>query len=154
MDLLIVLGTFLLLMFVGYFFGSRAEKKHYKSILKRESDLLLLPAVNGKKMLDPSRVVENASMVHGSAVISIDYFKRFFAGLRNLVGGNVTSYETLVDRARREAVLRMKEMAGDADIILNLRLQTSNIGSDMGQKGGTGCLEVIAYGTAVTYRKS
>ncbi|MCI5128213.1 MAG: hypothetical protein D3907_06860, partial [Candidatus Electrothrix sp. AUS3] len=33
------------------------------------------------------------------------YFKRIVAGLRNIFGGNVQSYETLVDRARREAVI-------------------------------------------------
>lgn len=154
MDFLITLGSFLVLMAVGYFFGSHAEKKHYKSIQERELNLILLPAVTAKRMLDPEKTVETAVMVHGSAVISVDYFKRFFAGLRNLIGGNVVSYETLIDRARREAMLRMKEMAGEADIILNMRLQTSNIGTSMRQKGGIACLEVIAYGTAITYRKS
>ncbi|MDL2286788.1 YbjQ family protein [Desulfococcaceae bacterium OttesenSCG-928-F15] len=154
MDFLITLISFLVLMSIGYFFGSRAEKNHYRSIHERELSLVFLPAVANKKMLDPTKSVESAVMVHGSAVISVDYFKRFFAGLRNLIGGNVVSYETLIDRARREAMLRMKEMAGDADIILNLRLQTSNIGASMGKKGGVACLEVIAYGTAITYRKS
>lgn len=153
MDLLITLVAFLVLMAIGYFFGSAAEKRHYKSIHEREQNLIFLPAVTNKNMLDSSKIVEKAEMVHGSAVISVDYFKRFFASVRNLIGGNVVSYETLIDRARREAVLRMKEMAGDADIILNLRLQTSNIGTSMRQKGGIACLEVIAYGTAVTYRK-
>ena len=35
----------------------------------------------------PPEQVESAALVHGSAVISIDYFKRFLAGLRNIVGG-------------------------------------------------------------------
>ena len=67
-------------------------------------------------------------MVCGSAVISIDYFKRILAGLRNIFGGTVKSYETLIDRARREALLRMKEKADDATMIINVRIETSTIG--------------------------
>jgi uncharacterized protein YbjQ (UPF0145 family) len=52
--------------------------------------------------------------VSGSVVVSVDYFKRFLAGLRTLVGGRVTSYETLLDRARREAILRCKETRAGA----------------------------------------
>ena len=44
-----------------------------------------------------------------------------------MFGGRVSAYETLVDRARREAILRMKEEAKGADIILNMRLETSSI---------------------------
>jgi uncharacterized protein YbjQ (UPF0145 family) len=91
--------------------------------------------------------------VQGSAVISIDYFKRMLAALRNIVGGEVKSYETLVDRARREATLRMKEMAWDADIILNLRIETSAIGNSANRRKAVGSIEAIAYGTAITYKK-
>jgi uncharacterized protein YbjQ (UPF0145 family) len=96
--------------------------------------------------------VKNAFLVHGSAVISIDYFKRLLATLRNIVGGNVKSYESLVDRARREAILRMKEqaLAKGARMIVNLRLETSTIGNSANRKGSIGSVEVIAYGTAVT----
>lgn len=87
-------------------------------------------------------------MVYGNAVISIDYFKRFLAGLRNILGGTVKSYESLIDRARREAVLRMKAMAGDAAVIVNMRIETSNIGMTAGKKG-MGSVEAHAYGTAL-----
>ena len=87
-------------------------------------------------------------MVYGSAVISIDYFKRILAALRNIFGGTITAYETLLDRARREAVLRMKEMAGDATMIVNVRIETATIGRKA-HKRSVGCLEAIAYGTAI-----
>ena len=84
----------------------------------------------------------------GNAVISIDYFKRMLAGFINLLGGQVRSYETLVDRARREAILRMKQNADGADIILNVRVETSAIGESTGKKA-VSSVEAIAYGTAV-----
>jgi uncharacterized protein YbjQ (UPF0145 family) len=91
---------------------------------------------------------DSAMLVYGSVVISVDYFKRLLANLRNIFGGKVKSYETLIDRARREAILRMKEMAGDARVIVNVRIETATIGRKANQKG-VGCIEAIAYGTAI-----
>ena len=89
----------------------------------------------------------NAELVLGSVVISVDYFKRILAALRNIFGGPVQSYETLVDRARREAVLRMKESCINADQIINLRIETSSISK--GGRNTIGSVEVLAYGTAI-----
>ena len=140
---------FLILITVGYIAGTLAEKRHYRSIRKRETAFLNLPAVTMKGVDYPTEKVKSAQMVYGSAVISIDYFKRMLAGLRNIFGGTVKSYETLIDRARREALLRMKEMAGSATVIVNVRIETSAIGKRANKKG-VGCLEAIAYGTALT----
>jgi len=140
---------FLILIVVGYIAGTLAEKRHYRSIRKRENAFLNLPAVTMKDVDYPGEKVKSAQMVYGSAVISIDYFKRMLAGLRNTFGGTVKSYETLIDRARREALLRMKEMAGGATVIVNVRIETSTIGKRANKKS-VGCLEAIAYGTALT----
>ena len=136
------------LLLLGYFCGSIAEKRHYRSIAERELKLLDLPAVSFRSVDIPDHEISSARMVYGNAVISIDYFKRFLAGLRNIFGGTVRSYESLIDRARREAVLRMKEMAGDASVIVNVRIETSNIGMKSGKKG-MGSVEAYAYGTAL-----
>jgi uncharacterized protein YbjQ (UPF0145 family) len=84
-------------------------------------------------------------------VISVDYFKRFLASLRNIFGGRISSYETLVDRARREAILRMKASCPGATQIINVRLETSSLSKNT-RKGSIGSIEVFAYGTAITYR--
>lgn len=134
-----------LLIGIGYFAGTIIEKKHYKSIEQREEALLYLPAVSGENLLE-EKAVSEARLVYGSAVISTDYFKSLLAGLRNLVGGEVSAFESLLDRARREAVLRMKEQVKDADIILNLRIETCQITQ-------VGSSEALAYGTAIYYKK-
>ena len=136
------------LLLLGYICGSMAEKRHYRSIAERELKLLDLPAVSFKSVDIPDGEIRSARLVYGNAVISIDYFKRFLAGLRNIFGGTVKSYESLIDRARREAVLRMKEMAGDASVIVNVRIETANIGMKAGKKG-MGSVEAYAYGTAL-----
>ena len=150
--LIIGFGIPVLMLFVTYFIGSTLEKNHYKSIIEREKKFINLPAVSGKLFINPDKNVESAHLVSGVTIVSIDYFKRFLGGLKNLIGGEVVAYESVLDRARREAVLRMKEQAPDADIIINLKIGTSTIGK-VTNKGGTGCSEVIAYGTAITYAK-
>jgi uncharacterized protein YbjQ (UPF0145 family) len=149
-----VLIIFILLLILGYVAGSISEKSHYKSIEEREKKTLQLPVVNMKKVedvLEPRKQIASAELVSGNVVVSIDYFKLILASLRNIVGGNVRSYETLVDRGRREAILRMKEAAGSTDIIMNLRIETSTIGRSA-NRGSVGSIEVLAYGTAIRYR--
>ena len=145
--------AFVVLITIGYFAGTAAESRHYRSIRERERHFLNLPAVTARNVLDDTEEVAGTMLVYGNVVVSLDYFKRILAGLRNIFGGEVKSYLTLIDRARREAVLRAKEMAGNADIILNLRIETSSIGQSANRKNAVGSIEVLAYGTAVTLKK-
>ena len=138
---------FLALLALGYFFGRLAESRHYRSIIKREQALNRIPAI-ASKIPDLNLRPQQTILVTGSVVISVDYFKRFLAGLRNLVGGRVRAYESLVDRARREAVLRMKDQARikGATLVFNVKLETSSI--SQGRGNSIGSVEVLAYGTA------
>ncbi len=154
MGALVQLIIFVIVLGAGYFVGSLREAKHYRSIKEREKKFLTLPVSNLKNIYDKSIEIEKVELVTGCAVISQDYFKRFLAGLINVFGGEMSSYETLIDRARREAVLRMKEMAPEADFILNLRIETSTIGQNDKQGNSVGSIEVLAYGTAVTKKKT
>ena len=142
----ILLVIFLLIL--GYFTGSIAERRHYKSIFRREEglgDLVVIVA----KTLPPMEPAPATTLVRGSVVISVDYFKRFLARLRMIFGGRIHTYESLLDRARREAILRMQEQARElgASMIYNMRFETSSISK--GNKNAVGTVEVLAYGTAV-----
>lgn len=142
---LIVLVT---LLAVGYVFGRIAEARHYKSIIQREDeyrDLLVIAS----KIPPLGEQLEASILVMGSVVISVDYFKRFLAGLRSLVGGRIVAYESLLDRARREALLRMKQEARKvgANKVFNIKLETASISKNA--RGGVGSIEVLAYGTAL-----
>lgn len=143
---------FVALIAVGYFVGSAVERKHYASIVQRERETLSFPVVTAEAFFADGRVKESF-MVSGSVVISIDYFKRLLGNLRNIFGGRVKAYESLLDRARREAVLRMKEQARDkgGEMITNLRMETSTLTGAANQWGQIGSVEVIAYGTAVIF---
>ena len=149
----IQIAIVLFLIILGYITGSMIERKHYISINQRERLSMKLPAVTLRSAIPEDVEITGAKMVTGSAVISLDYFKRFLAGLYNLFGGEVKSYESLLDRARREAVLRMKEKAKRANIILNVRIETSSIGKSANERSSVGSIEAIAYGTAVSWKK-
>ena len=142
----------IILVCLGYIGGTIAEMRHYRSIKTREKQFLKLPAVTINRMIEKEAEIKSVEMVQGSAVISVDYFKRILAALKNFFGGEVKSYESLVDRARREATLRMKEKTPNADIILNTRIETTTIGRNANRRKSIGSIEAIAYGTSVTYR--
>jgi len=147
-DLLI----FLILLSLGYVFGKWAESKHYKSIIEREEELNVLPAIASR--FPPAKDKYDQELVMGSVVLSVDYFKRFLATLRNIFGGRVVSYETLIDRARREALLRMKEDAQrrGGKMVFNVKYETASISK--GMKNTIGSVEVLAYGTALISNKT
>ena len=137
-----------LLLVLGYGFGRLAERRHYRSILEREDELNDLIVVACKTLPD-SLGTPRTQLVMGSVVVSVDYFKRFVAHLRMIFGGRVHTYESLIDRGRREAILRMQERAREqgASMIFNMRFETSSISK--GNRQSVGSVEVLAYGTAV-----
>ena len=150
---MIELITFLVLIAVGYTSGTLLEKRHYISIRKREALTLTLPALP-TDCIDSTRSVESVKLVAGSTAIALDYFKSITGRLKNLFGGRVTAYETLLDRARRESILRMKAEAEGYDVIINVCLETSSIGGEAQGRRKIQSVECYAYGTAIKYARS
>ena len=152
MENLISLGFPLFLLLLAYFIGSHLESNHYKNIREREVATKDMVVINFPRFPFD---VERADMVMGSVVVSHDHFKRFLAQLRIIVGGRIKSYEPLLDRARREAVLRMKEqaLAHGHNTVVNIRLETSRLANSRRGGKGTAGVEMLAYGTALTTRK-
>jgi uncharacterized protein YbjQ (UPF0145 family) len=139
---------FALLLGIGYFFGTRTEKQHFRRLQRREQAVRGLGiSATGSK----AAVVEadQGQLFVGSVVIASDFFKTFVAGLVNLLGGRITVYERLLERGRREAILRMEEsaLAWGAEQVINVRIQTAELSGNSGK--GTVAVEVIAYGTGI-----
>jgi uncharacterized protein YbjQ (UPF0145 family) len=149
MELLIQLGFFLFLLLVGLVFGRAAEKRHFKAIVEQERALRDILVFNEKRP-PADRAFSDAKLVVGSVVIAEDYFKRMAAALRGIVGGRVTVYESLMDRGRREAIVRMKAQAREhgATLVFNVRFETSSL-SEASAGSALFSAEFIAYGTAL-----
>jgi len=149
LDILFISIPFLVLL-LAYVTGKIAEKRHYKRIHAREERWVGIPAISGKHIPDLQSVV-SAELVVGSVVVSVDHFKRFLSNFRKFFGGELKSYSSVIDRGRREAILRMKESSPEADLFLNCRLETSSVSKGKGK--AVGCAEVVAYATAVRFER-
>ena len=88
-------------------------------------------------------VIRTLGLVRGNTIRARHIGKDIMAGLRNLVGGEVTEYAKLLSESREQALDRMVDQAEElgANAIIGLQFQTSVI---MG-----GAAEMMAYGTAV-----
>lgn len=150
LGLILNIGLPFALLIFAYFVGSYLEKKHRRDIQRREAALHGFPVTTFEAM-PPNWPVSDMRMVTGSVVISLDYFKRVIAGLRGIVGGRIKTYEPLLDRARREAYLRMVESARNDgyDAVFNVRIETSRLANAAGNGQGTAGVEMLAFGTAV-----
>ncbi len=149
-NILINILMILVPIMLGMIIGSILEHNHFRSLVRRERELAEFPAMTLKKP-PASWEASGASLVSGSVVISVDYFKRFIASLIQIFGGRIGMYDSLLERARREALLRMKVQAKSQgyDAVINVRLETSRLASAVYQGKGTAGLEILAFGTAI-----
>lgn len=94
----------------------------------------------------PGKELDILGMVKGSVVQSKNFGKDFMAGMKTLVGGELTGYTELLTEARQIAMKRMVDEAEQlgADAVINVRFASSSVMQ--------GAAEIMAYGTAVKYR--
>ena len=94
----------------------------------------------------PGREIEALGIVKGTVVQSKNFGKDFMAGMKTLVGGEITGYTEMLVEARQIATKRMVDEAAamGADAVINIRFGSSSVMQ--------GAAEVLAYGTAVRYK--
>ena len=88
-------------------------------------------------------ITQILGVARGSTVRARNIGRDIFAGLKNIVGGEIEEYTKLQAQAREQAMQRMEQDGQrlHADAILNVRLTTSMVMQ--------GASEILAYGTAV-----
>jgi len=93
-------------------------------------------------------ITDTLGIARGSTVRARNIGRDIFAGLKNLVGGEISEYTKLLADAREEALQRMIKDAESmgADAIVNVRFTTSAVMQ--------GAAEILAFGTAVKLNKS
>ena len=135
------IALFVVLFGIGWLFGRHIEQKHLKELEEKERALSHIRIDTNKFQTSEYY----GQQIESNVVISHDYFKYIIAQIQNFFGGRLTTYETVVDRARREAIVRLKQKALDqgSEHIMGLRLSTT----ELGMEGGM--VEVFAYGTAI-----
>ena len=93
----------------------------------------------------PGKDLDVLGIVKGTVVQSKNFGKDFMAGMKTLVGGEITGYTEMLVEARQIATKRMVDEAEalGADAVIGLRFASSSVMQ--------GAAEVIAYGTAVKF---
>lgn len=88
-------------------------------------------------------IIETIDVARGSTVRARNIGRDIFAGLKNLVGGEISEYTKLMADSREQAIQRMiaDGQSIGADAIINVRFTTAMVMQ--------GCSEILAYGTAV-----
>ncbi len=88
-------------------------------------------------------ITDTLGIARGSTVRARNVGQDIFAGLKNLIGGEISEYTKLQAQSREQALQRMEEDAKKlgANAVVNVRLTTSMVMQ--------GCSEILAYGTAV-----
>lgn len=88
-------------------------------------------------------ITEILGIVRGNSVRARHIGRDFFAGLKNIVGGEIDEYTKLLEQSREQAMSRMVRDAEkmNADAIINIRFTTSMVMQATS--------EILAYGTAV-----
>ena len=150
MEVVVQLGFFIVLLTIGLLFGRANERKHFRELAELEETLRDIVVCNGRSRADEG-AFRSGALVVGSVVIAEDYFKRVAAGLKSLIGGNLIAYESLLERGRREAIVRMKTEARQlgASVVVNVRLETASLSEDWSGRRPIFSAEFIAYGTAL-----
>ena len=94
----------------------------------------------------PGKTIEPLGLVKGSTIQTVNMVRDLGAGLKTLVGGELTKYNEMMNNARALATKRMVEEAEamGADAIVGVRYSSASVMQ--------GAAEVMAYGTAVKIR--
>jgi uncharacterized protein YbjQ (UPF0145 family) len=100
-------------------------------------------AVTTALELPGQRIVRNLGVVRGIVVRSRSIVGNIGAALQSLVGGNITLYTELCEKAREDAYRLMLQHAAEhgANAIVGMRYDANEVAD--------GITEVLAYGTAV-----
>ena len=95
------------------------------------------------EIIPGKEIVEILGIARGSTVRARNIGRDIFAGLKNIVGGEISEYTQLQAHAREQALQRLEQDAErlGADAVINLRMHTSMIMQ--------GASEILVYGTAV-----
>ena len=129
---------------VGWLLATWLERRHFKSMSEREIPVQGVSISTTKRFSD--RETEAATLLIGSVVVAHDYFRTLIIFFRKIIGGNIQPYERLVERGRREALIRLKEEADLLGInkVISVRFTTTAVSGRF-----LHAIEMVAYGTGV-----
>jgi len=127
--------------------------RHEQDLAKRE------PAVahifcHDLKSMDAMLGQRPPGIVMSEVTLGIDHFRGFLGQLKGILGGQINSYQVVLERARREVLTRLKEQAASLgyDAIANIRLDTADISGQANTRTKASYVTVVITGTGYNRR--
>ncbi len=130
---------------MGWLTGYLIERRHLVRLAVSEDDLRDI-SITQTRAIPAGFNASDSALLVASVVLSRGVFRTLIVTFRKLIGGRIPGYALLLERARREALVRLKAAARErgAPVIINLRFETTRI-----SRRGMPVVEVVAYGTAL-----
>jgi len=150
LGLICAFSVFFFLIGLGFLGGMR-ERRHIRKLEMREQNMADMFVTQVKYFSDVATQGNAPQIIFGEAVISTDYLKTFLSGWKGIFGGEMINYGRLLERARREATLRILEQARREgyNAVCNMRYETADLaGIVQGKKAKAVSVAVLACGTA------
>ena len=141
----------MVLLLLGYVYGKSADRAHLQRLQKQLDEMDNMLVTNLKSFPLYIEGGPPPELVISEVVVATDYLKSFLASGRNLFGGEMKSYPSLLVRARLEVLVRLQAEAQQRghNALCNVRFQTADIAGATGKRSAT-AVALIAYATAYT----
>ncbi|MBT6971507.1 MAG: heavy metal-binding domain-containing protein [Euryarchaeota archaeon] len=148
-ELLLSVGLFLLFtvgpILFSWIFGNIYQKKKQEELGAR---VKAFGTDNLTTLKTPPAQVSESGLLTANIIMSVSWWQKLLGGLKTIFGGQIRSWDGILDWARKEAMQRLREQASAKgfDNVINVRLETSEIQSS---KGRNTAIEILAYGTGI-----
>ncbi|HMO14133.1 MAG TPA: heavy metal-binding domain-containing protein [Pirellulaceae bacterium] len=143
----------LLLLVAAFALGGYVDRKHLANLAERERLCQSIQLSQSQHFFSPHFGGSPPQIVTAETVVANNHFKRFLASWRKFFGGEIKSFHVLVERARRETLMRLVENAQQQgfNALCNVRLDSVDIGGNTTAQGMS-CICIL--GTATAYHSS
>ena len=150
MQILIGLLFITIPLILGWIIGGTRERQHLRQLQSREEQFRSSVIVTQSKVLLSPNSKLVPCLLTAEVVIATDYLKSYLTSWRSFFGGEVRSYRTILERARREATMRMVEEAHRSgyNAVANVRLETADLGGASSGRKGAAMAAIVATATA------
>lgn len=134
---------------LGYFAGQWTASRHEADMQARQPAVAHI-WVHDMRPLNVTTGQNPPIMITSEVTLGIDHFRGFLGQLKSLIGGQVASYQNVLDRARREVTLRLQEQAAryGYTAIANFRIDFVDISGTSTIKRKASFVSILATGTA------
>lgn len=137
-------------LLAAWIIGNLITAHHEESLKRRQEDVAHIRVTNMKTLIDSVAGDRPPALITGEVTMGIDHFRGFLGKLKNIFGGEVRSYQTTLDRARREVVMRLIEEAHKLgyDAVANMRIDFADISGNATRSQKASSVSILGSATA------